>query len=230
MIRATLCLAVLCTLGCGRGELDNLQTVPLPDLSGSDASVRMQIGELHAAALRKQKEGAEPSAVGAAFGVTVLVFQHGYGGGLFGLEGPTEAIFCVVPVIVFATVFGLSMDYEVFLVSRIHEEWVHRKDASRAVVHGLASTGRVITAAATIMVCVFLSFALIDERAVKMFGLSLASAVFLDAFVVRSLLLPAVLQLLGRATWWLPRGLDRRLPHLAIEPPERPPVPALQEG
>jgi RND superfamily putative drug exporter len=107
------------------------------------------------------------------------------------------------------------------------------------VVDGLANTGRVITAAATIMVCVFLSFVLGDVRAVKLFGLSLASAVFLDAFVVRSLLLPAVLQLLGRATWWLPDWLERRLPHLAIEPaepleprkePAREPEPALSEG
>jgi len=103
-------------------------------------------------------------------------------------------------------------------VSRIHEEWIRRRDPSRAVVDGVATTGRVITAAATIMVCVFLAFVLLPERPVKMFGLSLASAVFLDAFVIRSLLLPAVLELLGRATWWFPERIGRRMPRLATEP------------
>jgi RND superfamily putative drug exporter len=156
--------------------------------------------------------------IGASLGVVVAIFQHGWLGGLFGVEpGPIDAF---IPVLLFAIVFGLSMDYEVFLVSRIHEEWTHRRDPSRAVTRGLASTGRVITAAATIMVCVFLSFVLIDQRVVKMFGLSLAGAVFLDAFVLRSLLVPATLELLGRATWILPSWMERRLPHLAIEPPE----------
>jgi putative drug exporter of the RND superfamily len=155
--------------------------------------------------------------IGASLGVVVAVFQWGWLGGLFGVTaGPIDAF---IPVMVFAIVFGLSMDYEVFLVSRVHEQWVRRRDPSRAVVAGLGSTGRVITAAATIMVCVFLSFVLVDLRPVKMFGLSLASAVFLDAFVVRSLLLPAVLQLLGRVTWALPDWLERRLPHLAVDPP-----------
>jgi putative drug exporter of the RND superfamily len=150
----------------------------------------------------------------------VAIFQWGWLADVFGVQkGPIDSF---IPVMVFAIVFGLSMDYEVFLVSRIHEAWTTRRDASRAVVDGLASTGRVITAAATIMVCVFLSFVVGDVRAIKLFGLSLAAAVFLDAFVVRSLLLPAVFQLLGRATWWLPDWLERRLPHLAIEPPETP--------
>jgi RND superfamily putative drug exporter len=175
--------------------------------------------------------------IGASLGVVVAIFQWGWLADLVGIQkGPIDSF---IPVMVFAIVFGLSMDYEVFLVSRIHEVWTKRRDASRAVVEGLASTGRVITAAATIMVCVFLSFVLGDVRAVKLFGLSLAAAVFLDAFVVRSLLLPAVLQLLGRATWWLPDWLERRLPHLAIEPgeapapprdePPREPEPALSE-
>ncbi|MGB7589000.1 MAG: MMPL family transporter, partial [Solirubrobacterales bacterium] len=156
--------------------------------------------------------------IGASLGVVVAIFQHGWLGGLFGVEpGPIDSF---IPVMLFAIVFGLSMDYEVFLISRIHEEWTHSRDPSGAMARGLGSTGRVITAAATIMVCVFLSFVLIDQRVVKMFGLSLASAVFLDAFVVRSLLVPATLQLLGRATWILPAWLERRLPHLAIEPPE----------
>jgi putative drug exporter of the RND superfamily len=156
--------------------------------------------------------------IGASLGVVVAIFQWGWLGSFFNVKGgPIEAF---IPVMLFAIVFGLSMDYEVFLVSRIHEEWTRRRDASQAVTSGLASTGRVITAAATIMICVFLSFAVGDQRVLKLFGLSLASAVFLDAFVVRSLLLPSVLELLGRRTWALPEWLGRRLPHLAIDRPE----------
>jgi RND superfamily putative drug exporter len=155
--------------------------------------------------------------IGASLGVVVAIFQWGWLGSLFNLKGgPIEAF---IPVMLFAIVFGLSMDYEVFLVSRIHEEWSRRRDASQAVSRGLASTGRVITAAATIMICVFASFAVGPDRVLKLFGLSLASAVFLDAFVVRSLLLPSVLELLGRRTWALPAWLGRRLPHLAIDRP-----------
>jgi putative drug exporter of the RND superfamily len=166
--------------------------------------------------------------IGAALGVTVAIFQYGWLGGLFGVEGgPIESW---LPVILFAIVFGLSMDYEVFLVSRIHEEWSRHRDPSRAVVDGLATTGRVITAAATIMICVFLAFVLLPERQVKMFGLSLASAVFLDAFVIRSMLLPAVLELLGRSTWWFPERLGRRLPRLATEPAPRPAAEPTEAG
>ena len=153
--------------------------------------------------------------IGASLGVAVAIFQWGWLGSFFNVKGgPIEAF---IPVMLFAIVFGLSMDYEVFLVSRIHEEWTRRRDASEAVTRGLASTGRVITAAATIMICVFASFAFGDQRVLKLFGLSLASAVFLDAFVVRSLLLPSVLELLGRRTWMLPSWLAKRLPHLAID-------------
>jgi RND superfamily putative drug exporter len=174
--------------------------------------------------------------VAASLGVTVLIFQHGWLGDLVGVEpGPIDPW---LPVMAFAIVLGLSMDYEVFLVSRIHEEWTRRRDASRAVVEGVASTGRVIAAAATIMICVFLSFALGPDRGVKLFGISLASAVFIDAFVIRSVLLPAVLQILGSRTWMLPTWLERRLPHLAIEPGSRPVIaepgeplePALNEA
>jgi len=162
--------------------------------------------------------------IGASLGVAVAVFQYGWLSSAVGVQaGPIDAF---IPVMLFSIVFGLSMDYEVFLVSRIHEEWVRRGDARRAVVEGLAKTGRVITAAAAIMICVFLAFALNDDRAVKLFGASFAVAVFIDAFVVRSLLLPALLQLLGRRTWWLPAALDRRMPHLAIEPPVLPQEPA----
>jgi RND superfamily putative drug exporter len=168
--------------------------------------------------------------IGAALGVVVAIFQWGWLGSFFNVKGgPIEAF---IPVMLFAIVFGLSMDYEVFLVSRIHEEWTRRGDATQAVRSGLASTGRVITAAATIMICVFLSFAVGDQRVLKLFGLSLASAVFLDAFVVRSLLLPAVLEILGRRTWAIPTWLGKRLPHLAIDtaethlpPPRTEPVP-----
>jgi RND superfamily putative drug exporter len=171
--------------------------------------------------------------IGASLGVTVAVFQQGWLADVIGVqEGPIEPW---LPVMLFAIVFGLSMDYEVFLVSRIHEEWTRRRDASRAVGEGLAVTGRVITAAATIMICVFLSFVLGDDRGIKLFGFSLATAVFLDAFVVRSLLLPAVLHLLGERTWALPGWLERRLPSIAIErpaapEPRRPLEPAFEEG
>jgi RND superfamily putative drug exporter len=153
--------------------------------------------------------------IGASLGVIVAIFQWGWLGGLFGVQqGPIESF---IPVMLFAIVFGLSMDYEVFLVSRMHERWVHTGDDSRAVQEGLALTGRVVTAAAAIMVCVFLSFMLGEDRIIKEFGLSLASAVFLDALVVRCLLLPAVLSIIGRRTWELPAWLDRLLPRINIE-------------
>jgi RND superfamily putative drug exporter len=153
--------------------------------------------------------------IGGALGATVAVFQWGWGSSVLGISsGPIEPW---IPVILFAVVFGLSMDYEVFLISRVREEWVHKGDATAAVADGIAFTGRVITAAAAIMVCVFLSFMLGDERAIKEFGFGLAIAVFLDALVVRCVMLPAVLQLLGPTTWKLPKWLDARLPELNIE-------------
>ncbi len=153
--------------------------------------------------------------IGAALGVAVAIFQWGWLGSLFNVKpGPIDTF---IPVMLFAIVFGLSMDYEVFLVSRIHEEWTRTQDASVAVRAGLGSTGRVITAAATIMICVFLSFVLGGSRVIELFGLSLASAVFLDAFIVRCLLLPSVLHLVGRRTWALPRWLGHRLPHIAVD-------------
>jgi len=153
--------------------------------------------------------------IGASLGVIVVVFQWGWLEGLMGIDkGPIESF---IPVMLFAIVFGLSMDYEVFLVSRIHEQWTHNRDSARAVGQGLALTGRVVTAAAAIMVCVFLSFMLGEERVIKEFGLSLASAVFLDAVVVRCLLLPAVLSILGSLTWRIPARLERALPRLNVE-------------
>jgi RND superfamily putative drug exporter len=163
--------------------------------------------------------------IGASLGVLVAIFQWDWLGGVMGVHaGPIESF---IPVMLFAIVFGLSMDYEVFLVSRIHERWTHTRDSSRAVAEGLALTGRVITAAAAIMVCVFLSFMLGEDRVIREFGLSLSTAVFLDAVVVRCLLLPATMHLLGDATWYLPSWLDRILPRLNVEGTtmDRPPVP-----
>jgi RND superfamily putative drug exporter len=171
--------------------------------------------------------------IAAALGVVQAVFERGWLGGLFGVQpGPIDAF---IPVLMFAIVFGLSMDYEVFLISRIHEEWQRTGDASAAVGEGLARTGRVITAAAAVMVAVFGAFAISGDRVLAMFGLALASAVFLDALVIRMLLLPAVLDLLGPVTWALPGWLERRLPRVGIEPQERakrPPTlePAFEEG
>jgi RND superfamily putative drug exporter len=162
--------------------------------------------------------------IGAAFGLIVAVFQWGWGASLIGVDN-TGPIISFFPIFLFAIVFGLSMDYEVFLMSRIHEEWEHSHDATRSVTRGLALTGRVITAAAAIMVTVFASFMLGDERVIKLFGLGLASAVFIDAVIIRSVLVPAVMQLLGRRAWWLPGWLDRILPKLHVEPAEGDPSP-----
>jgi RND superfamily putative drug exporter len=161
-----------------------------------------------------------------AFGVVTLIFQDGHGAGLFG--GATGPIESFLPIMVFAVVFGLSMDYEVFLVSRMHEEWTHTKDARYAVRHGLAMTGRVVTAAAIIMIAVFGAFAIGNERALAMMGVGFAAAIFIDAFIIRLLLLPAVMHLVGPAMWWMPAWLEKRLPHLNIEPPDE--LPAPREG
>jgi RND superfamily putative drug exporter len=154
-------------------------------------------------------------AAGAAFGVVTLVFQDGFLAEPLGVgTGPIEAF---LPVMMLAILFGLSMDYQVFLVSRMHEEWVNTDDNAHSVRIGQAATGRVITAAATIMILVFGSFLLAGQRVIAEFGIGLASAVFLDAFVLRTVLVPAVMHLLGRSNWWLPRGLDRALPRVAVE-------------
>jgi RND superfamily putative drug exporter len=156
--------------------------------------------------------------IGAALGFVTLIFQDGHGAGLLGIgTGPIESF---VPVLMFAIVFGLSMDYEVFLISRVHEEWEHTGDAHQSVARGLQTTGRVITAAASIMVLVFGSFALGDDRIIKMFGIGLASAVFFDAVIIRCLLVPAIMEILGRRAWYLPAWLDKRMPRVAIEAPE----------
>ncbi|NJP42756.1 MMPL family transporter [Streptomyces sp. PRB2-1] len=156
-------------------------------------------------------------AAGASFGVLVATFQWAWGGSLLGAtrQGPIDAF---LPVIMLALLFGLSMDYQVFLVSRMHEEWVHTKDSARAVRVGLAETSRVINSAAVIMICVFGAFALSGVRVLGMFGVGLAGAVALDAFILRTVLVPSLMHLFGRANWWLPGWLDKRLPHMAVEP------------
>ena len=158
--------------------------------------------------------------IGAAYGIVVAVFQWGWAGQLLGIEGGPINPF--IPLMLFAVVFGLSMDYEVFLLSRIREEYQRTGDATTSVADGLASTARVITVAAAIMVVVFASFTLEDIREIKLFGLGLALAVLLDATLVRMVVVPATMELLGERNWWIPKRLDRLLPHLEIERSDRP--------
>ncbi|MET9597603.1 MMPL family transporter [Streptomyces sp. NPDC006459] len=166
------------------------------------------------------------AAVASSFGVVVAVFQWGWGSELLGLgsAGPIEPF---LPVIMVSVLFGLSMDYQVFLVSRMYEEWLATGDNRRAVRVGLTETSRVINSAAVIMISVFLAFVLSGDRIIAMFGIALAAAVALDAFVLRTLLVPALMHMLGGANWWLPAWLDRRLPRISIEPPEHRPHVAL---
>lgn len=159
--------------------------------------------------------------VGAAYGVLVMVFQWGWAAGLIGVES-TVPIVSFIPLFMFAILFGLSMDYEVFLLSRVREEYRSHGDNTRAVIAGIAGTGRTITAAALIMVAVFSGFVLGSDPAVKMMGVGLATAIFLDATVVRLLLVPATMKLLGEANWWLPGWLDRLLPGLDPASVEKP--------
>ncbi|MFJ9592771.1 MMPL family transporter [Streptomyces virginiae] len=172
------------------------------------------------------------AAVASSFGVVVAIFQWGWGSERLGLgsAGPIEPF---LPVIMVSVLFGLSMDYQVFLVSRMYEEWLETGDNRRAVRVGLAETSRVINSAAIIMISVFLAFVLSGDRIIAMFGIALAAAVALDAFVLRTLLVPALMHMLGGANWWLPAWLDRRLPRISIEPPEHRPhakLPAQRSG
>ena len=154
--------------------------------------------------------------IGAAYGVLVMVFQWGWGKGLIGLEA-TVPIVSFIPMFMFAILFGLSMDYEVFLLSRVREEYLVTGDNDASVTHGIASTARVITSAALIMISVFLGFVLGDDPVIKMMGLGLATAIFVDATVVRIILVPATMKLMGDTNWWLPGWLDRLLPEIDIE-------------
>ncbi len=154
--------------------------------------------------------------IGAAYGVLVMVFQWGWGKDLIGLES-TIPVLAFIPMFMFAILFGLSMDYEVFLLSRVREEYLRTGDNDAAVVHGIASTARVITSAALIMISVFTGFVLSDDPVTKMMGLGLATAIFVDATVIRMVLVPATMKLMGNANWWLPAWLDGLLPTIDIE-------------
>ena len=167
--------------------------------------------------------------VGAAYGVLVMVFQWGWAAGLIGVES-TVPVVSFIPLFMFAILFGLSMDYEVFLLSRVREEYRRHGDNTRAVIDGIAGTGRTITAAALIMVAVFSGFILGSDPAIKMMGVGLATAIFLDATVVRLVLVPATMKLLGDANWWLPGWLDRLLPELGPALMEKPVVVERQES
>jgi RND superfamily putative drug exporter len=159
--------------------------------------------------------------VGAAYGVIVAIFQWGWGKQVVGIgkEGPIQAF---LPMMMFAILFGLSMDYEVFLLSRIREEYLRTRDNATAVADGLSATARVITAAAAIMCTFFLSFVLGDNIVIKLFGIGFASAIFIDATLIRLVIVPSTMELLGDANWWLPKWLDRILPHLDVEGPHEP--------
>ena len=167
--------------------------------------------------------------IGAAYGVLVAVFQWQWGGSLVGIE-ESLPIISFLPMFMFAILFGLSMDYEVFLMSRIREEYLHTGDNTLSVARGISHTARVITAAAIIMVSVFGSFAFGDDPTVKMFGIGLAVAIFLDATVIRMVLVPSTMQLLGDRNWWLPGWLDRLLPNLDLEGEGALPAPEYEPG
>jgi putative drug exporter of the RND superfamily len=163
--------------------------------------------------------------IAAAYGVVAYLAEGGWAGQLVGIESETP-VPPFIPVIMFAVLFGLSMDYEVFLLSRVREEYLQRRDTARAVTTGLARTARVITAAALIMVAVFGAFALSPDVSLKLIGLGLAAAILVDATIVRMVLVPAVMQLLGERSWWLPRWLDRVLPEGGLEGRAPAPAPA----
>ena len=154
--------------------------------------------------------------IGAAYGLVTLIFQEGHGAGLIGLDGPVPVV-SFLPLVMFAILFGLSMDYEVFLLTQIKEAWHRGLDNRASVVAGLAYSGRVITSAALVMFAVFFSFVLNGDPVVKQFGVGLAFAVAIDATVVRCLLVPATMVLVGRRNWWVPEWLGRIVPKVDIE-------------
>jgi RND superfamily putative drug exporter len=164
--------------------------------------------------------------VAASYGVLVAVFEKGWGLSLIGLEDKIPIV-SFVPLLMFAILFGLSMDYQVFLVSRINEVWTETGDNRKAVVHGLASSAKVITSAALIMVAVFSSFIINGDPTVKQFGVGLAVAIAVDATIVRCLLVPAAMVLLGKANWWLPGWLDRLIPNIGLESEDELPEPEM---
>ncbi|MET8976868.1 MMPL family transporter [Streptomyces sp. NPDC004539] len=160
---------------------------------------------------------------GAGFGIVVAVFQWGWGSSALG-AGPAGPVESFLPPMMLAVLFGLSMDYEVFLVSRIHEEWLHTGDNNLAVRRGQAATGQIITAVAIIMICVFTAFVFVGMRIIAEFGLGVAVAILLDALVVRTILVPAAMQLFGKWNWYLPKAVDRVLPHVSVEGPSQAPA------
>jgi RND superfamily putative drug exporter len=162
--------------------------------------------------------------IGAAYGVVVLVFQKGIGAGLLGVHGSLPII-SFIPMFMFAILFGLSMDYEVFLLSRIREEYNQSGDNTESVIVGITTTARVITCAALIMISVFLSFVFGGDPTIKMMGVGLATAVLVDATLIRLVLVPATMKLLGNANWWFPKWLDRLAPNIDIEGEQWLPAP-----
>jgi RND superfamily putative drug exporter len=164
--------------------------------------------------------------VGAAYGVVVAVFQWGWGSSLIGMDQKVP-IPAFVPMLMFAIVFGLSMDYEVFLLSRVHEAYVRTHDPHRSVAIGIGGTARVITTAAAVMVVVFASFVADSDPIIKMLAVGMAVSVLIDASVVRMVLVPAIMSLLGDHAWWVPRWLDKILPHIDVEGSDAP-LPAEQ--
>ncbi len=165
--------------------------------------------------------------IGSAYGVLVMVFQWGWGESIIGLES-TIPVVAFIPMFMFAILFGLSMDYEVFLLSRVREEYLVTGDNDSSVLHGIASTAKVITSAALIMIAVFLGFVLSHDPVTKMMGLGLATAIFVDATIVRMILVPATMKLMGNANWWIPRWLDRLLPTIDIDGEAGLPAPAME--
>ncbi len=165
--------------------------------------------------------------IAAAYGVLVAIFQWGWFAGPLGVEG-TGPIESFLPMMLFALLFGLSMDYEVFLVSRIQEEYLASGNNTEAVARGLSVTTRVISTAAAIMIAVFLAFAFSDQRVIKEAGIGLATAIFLDATLVRLILVPSIMQLLGDANWWFPSRLERFLPNVGLHGPHEPGPAAIE--
>ena len=208
----------------------------IPDSSPQDAATEELVDHLRTTAVFRSPLVALKAAlvnllgIAAAYGVLVAVFQWGWGLGLVGLE-ETVPVISFLPMMMFAILFGLSMDYEVFILSRVREDWLASGDPTGSIVHGIAVSARVITAAALIMISVFASFVLGESPEIKMFGVGLAVAVALDATIVRMIVVPATMTLLGARNWWIPGWLDRILPRLDIEgetvlpPPQPNPVP-----
>ena len=194
------------------------QPTTSPQDAATQATIRRLRGEVLPSVLVPVKAALlNLLSVAAAYGVLVMVFQWGWGASLIGLES-TVPIISFIPLFMFAILFGLSMDYEVFLLSRVREEYLRTGDPDAAVVHGVAVTARTISSAAAIMVAVFGGFVLGEDPILKMLGLGLATAVLVDATLVRLVLVPAAMRLLGPAAWWLPGWLDRWLPRLDVEP------------